>query len=52
VTREWAEPHHPNWFRALLEEERHGAPIETRKDDHRTTSEEDSSQGGSKPQQS
>ena len=32
VTREWAEHHHPNWFRALLEEERHGAPLETRKD--------------------
>jgi formate dehydrogenase subunit gamma len=22
VTREWAEHHHPNWFRALLQEEK------------------------------
>jgi formate dehydrogenase subunit gamma len=25
VTREWAEHHHPNWFRTLLEEERHAS---------------------------
>jgi formate dehydrogenase gamma subunit len=52
VTREWAEHHHPNWFRALLDEEKHGAPVETRKDAHRATAQDDDSEGGRPPQTS
>ena len=33
VTREWAEHHHPNWFRALLNEERSAPPSESAKND-------------------
>lgn len=30
VTRGWAKHHHPNWYQALLQEEKHGDPRETR----------------------
>jgi formate dehydrogenase gamma subunit len=48
VTREWAEHHHPNWFRTLLKEEQNGTGAETKKGPARDGGSDDDSSGGTR----